>query len=284
MELARLILDYIKVIIWPTCVLAIVYGFRGALKELIHRVRSLSAPGVDAEFSERVIEASIDTVAAIRESDPQLEDPGQPPTGRSTTADHEPELLSEPETAPSRQSVPETPSPELPRGPAPVPPPTPTPAPPPAPAPPSPEAAHGPQPGPAPSAPQGHWKRSSLPPGFRGYSGALLASAHGDDEWGGLLATASLSPASAVLGAYVQVELALRLLAESRGLAISKKRAVDRDLLERLHLPENVIRAFNELRAVRNRVAHLREATPNSLAARSYVDSCRQLVEWLQHE
>lgn len=48
--------------------LAIVYVFKTEIKDLIPRVRSLSAPGVNADFSERVVEASAAVQAAVQEA------------------------------------------------------------------------------------------------------------------------------------------------------------------------------------------------------------------------
>ncbi|WP_394431663.1 hypothetical protein [Streptomyces sp. SGAir0957] len=65
MEVARLILDYLKVLIWPTATVAIIYGFRSQLSDLIRRVKALSAPGIDAEFSGEIIEASTGAEVAV---------------------------------------------------------------------------------------------------------------------------------------------------------------------------------------------------------------------------
>ncbi|MFE5538416.1 hypothetical protein [Streptomyces sp. NPDC056492] len=77
MDVARLVLDYLKVLIWPATTLAIVYGFRGQFRDLIRRVRVLSGPGIDAEFSERVLEASEDAEEAVL-SHPPAEEPEDP--------------------------------------------------------------------------------------------------------------------------------------------------------------------------------------------------------------
>ncbi|WP_098024480.1 hypothetical protein [Streptomyces sp. st115] len=65
MEIARLVLDYLKVLIWPAATITIVYGFRSQLSDLIRRVKALSAPGIDAEFSGEIIEASTDAEVAV---------------------------------------------------------------------------------------------------------------------------------------------------------------------------------------------------------------------------
>ena len=63
-------LDYIKVFIWPATTIAIVYGFRTQLSDLIRRVKALSAPGIDAEFSGEVIDASTDAEVAVLANEP----------------------------------------------------------------------------------------------------------------------------------------------------------------------------------------------------------------------
>jgi hypothetical protein len=77
-----MVLDYLKVLIWPVTTLAIVYGFRGQFKDLIRRIRMLSGPGIDAEFSERVLEASEGAEVAVLSHPPgdALEDPEPPGT------------------------------------------------------------------------------------------------------------------------------------------------------------------------------------------------------------
>lgn len=94
MEIARLVLDFTKVFVWPLVVLLIAYGFRDEVRGLLRRVRNLSAVGVDAEFSEAVEEASAGAEAAVRESPPSqavLEPVGVPtarpePTASETTS------------------------------------------------------------------------------------------------------------------------------------------------------------------------------------------------------
>ncbi len=67
-------LDYLKVLIWPATTVAIVYGFRSQLGELIRRVKVLSAPGIDAEFSEEILEASTGAEVAVLTNPPLRDD------------------------------------------------------------------------------------------------------------------------------------------------------------------------------------------------------------------
>ncbi|MFI9212540.1 hypothetical protein ACIGW7_30995 [Streptomyces sp. NPDC053253] len=80
-----MVLDYLKVLIWPATTLAIVYGFRGQFRDLIHRVRVLSGPGIDAEFSERVLEASEGAEAAVLSHPPGDAPEDSEPSGPSTS-------------------------------------------------------------------------------------------------------------------------------------------------------------------------------------------------------
>jgi hypothetical protein len=65
-EIARLVLDYLKVLVWPLATLVLVHRFRGQIEELVKRVRTLSAPGFDAAFSEEVAGVSAEAQAALR--------------------------------------------------------------------------------------------------------------------------------------------------------------------------------------------------------------------------
>ncbi|NIL52712.1 hypothetical protein HBK87_19410 [Streptomyces sp. 2BBP-J2] len=73
MEIARLVLDYLKVLVWPFVVLLIAHRFAGEIRGLLRRIRNLSAAGVDAEFSEVVEGAGAGAEAAARQT-PPLED------------------------------------------------------------------------------------------------------------------------------------------------------------------------------------------------------------------
>ena len=52
MENAHLILDYIKVLVWPSIILFILLRYRGHLGALIPRIKSLSTPAGSIEFGE----------------------------------------------------------------------------------------------------------------------------------------------------------------------------------------------------------------------------------------
>ncbi|MFJ6560758.1 hypothetical protein ACIQMV_12895 [Streptomyces sp. NPDC091412] len=90
MDVARMVLDYLKVLIWPVTTLAIVYGFRGQFKDLIRRIRLLSGPGIDAEFSERVLEASEGAEVAVLSHPPGDALEGPEPSGPSAGGAAEP--------------------------------------------------------------------------------------------------------------------------------------------------------------------------------------------------
>ncbi|MFB6705749.1 hypothetical protein ACFCW6_13655 [Streptomyces sp. NPDC056333] len=92
-DIARLVLDFTKVFVWPLVVLFIAYGFRDEVRGLLRRMRNLSAVGVDAEFSEAIEEASAGAEAAVRESPPSQE--ALEPNGRHSV----PQESTTPETA-----------------------------------------------------------------------------------------------------------------------------------------------------------------------------------------
>lgn len=56
MEIAELVLNYIKVLIWPIVVLAILARYRHHIGELINRTRSLDTPAGTINFSEHAID------------------------------------------------------------------------------------------------------------------------------------------------------------------------------------------------------------------------------------
>ncbi|MEU2591918.1 hypothetical protein ABZ649_11985 [Streptomyces albidoflavus] len=89
MDVAGMVLDYLKVLIWPATTLAVVYGFRGQFGDLIHRVRMLSGPGIDAEFSERVLEASEGAEVAVLSHPPGDTPEGPESPGHRVSVDQD---------------------------------------------------------------------------------------------------------------------------------------------------------------------------------------------------
>lgn len=58
MEVASLVLEYIKALIWPFITLLAIYKFRDSLKELLSRLKKADLPGdLSFNFSEQLIEA-----------------------------------------------------------------------------------------------------------------------------------------------------------------------------------------------------------------------------------
>ena len=58
MEIMKLILDYLRVIIWPSIVFTAMMLFRNQLKAALSRLRKADLPGgVSLDFSEEVKEA-----------------------------------------------------------------------------------------------------------------------------------------------------------------------------------------------------------------------------------
>ncbi|MFZ4234273.1 hypothetical protein ACOZGD_03650 [Streptomyces murinus] len=90
MEIARLVLDFLKVLVWPAVVVAVAFGFREEFRGLLRRMKLLSAVGVDAQFSEAVERASVEAEAAVTQSEPQSGEP----IGSASPATAEEELRS----------------------------------------------------------------------------------------------------------------------------------------------------------------------------------------------
>ncbi|MEU7097747.1 hypothetical protein AB0A66_05270 [Streptomyces longwoodensis] len=212
-----MVLDYLKVLIWPATVLAIVYGFRGQFRNLILRLRLLSGGGIDAEFSEQVIEASEEAEAAVLSHPPG--DGGEP----------QPERPHEGETS-------------------------------------EPAAEHE--------------AGDSEPARGRGYyrHGHYV---RGNPEDDALIVLAETYPEAAVVASFVGVEAELRRL-EDRNLPRAVLRSPVRRLAEALALPNDIRAAIIEMSELRNRAAHGEKNVVSSRAARAYVRSCRELIDWLK--
>ncbi|MFJ2160130.1 hypothetical protein [Streptomyces sp. NPDC087856] len=69
MEIARLVLDYLKVVVWPGAVLVIVFGFKEQVIDLLGRLRSFSGAGFDAQFSEAISDAANKVEEALQEAE-----------------------------------------------------------------------------------------------------------------------------------------------------------------------------------------------------------------------
>lgn len=50
MEIARLLLGYLDVLVWPLVVVAVLIGYRATVKQLLARIVRLDAVGVSATF------------------------------------------------------------------------------------------------------------------------------------------------------------------------------------------------------------------------------------------
>ncbi|MFJ6797541.1 hypothetical protein [Streptomyces sp. NPDC091268] len=215
MDVARLVLDYLKVLVWPATTVALVYGFRGQFRDLIHRIRMLSGPGIDAEFSERVLEASEGVEVAVLSHPPgEAAAPQLPGSG----ADEMPDVPAEPvsEQAP-------------------------------------------------PGRVRGHFVRGHY----------RMVPSEGD----ALLALAESHPDAAVVAAFIGVETALRRLEAAAPAAA--RRLPTRRLVEALALPQDIRDSIVEMSQLRNRAAH-GEPVVTARAARAFVLSSRELIDWLE--
>lgn len=57
MEIARLIVEYLKALVWPVIVLVIAYSFRMDFVALSNRLTRAKLPGVDLSFTEEIDKA-----------------------------------------------------------------------------------------------------------------------------------------------------------------------------------------------------------------------------------
>ncbi|MGY1525621.1 hypothetical protein ACW69C_17870 [Streptomyces sp. MN3] len=212
MDVARLVLDYLKVLIWPATTLAIVYGFRGQFKELIGRIRMLSGPGIDAEFSEQVLEASEGVEAAVLSHPPG--DAPEDPEQSGLSAGGATNLPTEVTADQSQHHV------------------------------------------------------------VRGH----LRTTTGQDD--ALFLLTDSHPDAAVVAAFIGVESELRRLEETE-LPTRKGRLPIRVLAEALQLPPDIRNSIMEMSRLRNRAAH-GEQVVSTRAARAFVRSSRELIDWLK--
>ncbi|MFJ5805077.1 hypothetical protein [Streptomyces sp. NPDC093093] len=210
-----MVLDYLKVLIWPVTTLAIVYGFRGQFRDLIRRVRMLSGPGIDAEFSERVLEASEGAEVAVL-----THPPGETP--------EEPES-SDP-SAGGASDISSRSSEEV-----------------------ADESRH--------HVVRGHYR-----------------IAPGEDD--ALMLLADSHPGAAVVAAFIGVESELRRLRETE-LPTARRWLPTMQLAEALPLPQDIRNSIMEMSRLRNGAAH-GEQVVSTRAARAFVHSSRELIDWLR--
>ena len=64
MEIAQLVLDYVRALVWPVLLAAILWMGRKKIPELLSRLRSVEAPGFKANFAEALVQVEVGNVAA----------------------------------------------------------------------------------------------------------------------------------------------------------------------------------------------------------------------------
>lgn len=102
MQLARLLLDYLKVLAWPVVVLTLVLVYKRPIISVLARLRKATGPGYALELDAReLVEAAEDADADARTSEPALPDIVGEDAG---TAPHE-------EPPPATTNTPPTPQP-----------------------------------------------------------------------------------------------------------------------------------------------------------------------------
>jgi hypothetical protein len=265
-EIARLVLDYLKALVWPLATLIIVYGFRGQIRDLIRRVRTVHAPGIDAAFSEQVADVSAEVAAAMRWSLP-AETAWPPPERTEPPIGYGYGYPSPPLPPDARTSG---------YGSAP---------------PPGAEADAGAREDPPPAAEYdgpNPWDRDYGSPAPAGSYGTprpavpapryvpALEPAPSSAE-----VLAGARPDMAVVAAWSELETRLRALGEERLGTAQHPDVMDvRELARRLDFPNVIGSSLAKLRGVRDRAAHGADGlTPG--AAASYVTTCRELGRWI---
>jgi hypothetical protein len=77
MDVARLVLEYLKALVWPVALVVALVVFRRVLPDLLSRLRSVEALGAKAEFAERLADVSGQLEDAAATSPPKGADDGQ---------------------------------------------------------------------------------------------------------------------------------------------------------------------------------------------------------------
>lgn len=73
-EIARLVLDYIKALIWPVTIILLALMFEGEVVELLRRMTKWAGPGFSAEFAEKAKEMEKE-LEELAETEPTPERP-----------------------------------------------------------------------------------------------------------------------------------------------------------------------------------------------------------------
>lgn len=72
MEIARVVLDYLKVLVWPAVTISALLIFRAQIREIASRLNRAAFLGLEIEATAREVSAAIEAAAADSEQDPAL--------------------------------------------------------------------------------------------------------------------------------------------------------------------------------------------------------------------
>ncbi|MGW6491545.1 hypothetical protein [Streptomyces sp. NPDC055056] len=77
MEIAKLVLEFVKALIWPVVMLFVLVFFRAETRDLFQRLRSLRSGIAEAEFAEQAAQARAESELAVVDVEP-MPDTGLP--------------------------------------------------------------------------------------------------------------------------------------------------------------------------------------------------------------
>ncbi|TDB88344.1 hypothetical protein E1264_11720 [Actinomadura sp. KC216] len=83
MEIAKLILEFVKALVWPLVFVIAVFVFRDQIRDAFQRARTIDAMGVNVELAERVEEAQ----EALEEAQAEARRPVAPETDTPVSAE-----------------------------------------------------------------------------------------------------------------------------------------------------------------------------------------------------
>lgn len=253
-EIARLVLDYLKALVWPAALLIAAFRFKPEIAQLVRRIRTLSAPGVDAEFSDEVAEISAETEAAVRQAQRESEgiDVRQSEAPRETDQQTEAAPAGVEQAHRIEQEASEVVEAEAQRY----------------------EAL----------------RAQALEEQRRAYEEeerrlferwSEVDAAGRAARWGTPELMAAVSPSAGMLAAWQPIEQLLYDLA--LGGTASQMRPIGRIIDSLPDVPHDVRNSLHDLRRLRNEAAHERRVeTVSPSAALDYVRSCRTMLTWLE--
>jgi hypothetical protein len=118
------------------------------------------------------------------------------------------------------------------------------------------------------------------PPPYTGAPNGPARPAGDPYDWNALVLQAETDAEAAVSSAYLQLESELREFLAQRGVAVATRR-VRAGTLDAAGVPPDIVRLYDELKGMRDRVTQGHTGTLSSYAAEGYVRGCRQMADWL---